>query len=112
MNALIASATHAEDDADSGNHIFLGCNAWAHNTMDRQDLAVDVAAGMCAGAVSATWDMLIINHKICPSDGVTRKQTALVVSKYMEEHPETLNWRYSLLIATALMDAWPCEKTQ
>ncbi|HEY1773323.1 MAG TPA: Rap1a/Tai family immunity protein [Gammaproteobacteria bacterium] len=47
--------------------------------------------------------------KICVPDDSTRQQQALVVSKYLSDHPEKLNDNDIYLILDAYLAAWPCR---
>lgn len=49
---------------------------------------------------------------ICIPDDSTRGQSALVVSKYLKDHPEQLNDPDILLILKAFKGAWPCTAAQ
>ena len=48
---------------------------------------------------------------VCIPDDTTYEQLALVVSKYLHDHPEKLNEPSSLLVVDALEQAWTCPKT-
>jgi len=46
----------------------------------------------------------------CIPSSVTIEQSALVVSKYLQEHPEKLNLDASQLVLNSFRTAWPCAK--
>ncbi len=45
----------------------------------------------------------------CMPNDVTRQQMALVVTKYLENHPETLNQDQAIEVEAAFKEAWPCS---
>ena len=47
-------------------------------------------------------------YHVCMPDGVPREQRALVVAKYLQDHPGELNRPSAVLVVHALIDAWPC----
>ena len=40
--------------------------------------------------------------------GVTFKQNAKIVVKYLDDHPERMNNDFTLLVVSAFDQAWPC----
>lgn len=58
--------------------------------------------------VSNDIDLSVIN--ICSPDNYTNQQAALIVSKYLQDHPTELNEPDAVLIYRALSQAWPCQK--
>jgi len=44
----------------------------------------------------------------CTPDNVTNEQSALVVTKYLQDHPEKLNEEDGSLVLDAFRAAWPC----
>ena len=54
-------------------------------------------------------DALFDDEKICPSHGVVDQQIALVVKKYLSDHPESLNRDAVELVEDALKKAFPCK---
>lgn len=48
--------------------------------------------------------------KFCLPEEATANQVALVVTKYLDDHPEYLDRPYWALIINALQGAWPCGK--
>jgi hypothetical protein len=47
----------------------------------------------------------------CIPNAVTREQKALVVAKYLRDHPEKLNVDDVSLVDYAFKAAWPCGNT-
>lgn len=48
--------------------------------------------------------------KVCVPNEVTLGQSALVVKKYMEDHPEDLHRWADEVVLKAVNKAWPCKK--
>jgi len=55
--------------------------------------------------INITWD----GYKYCTPKDSTFGQYALVVKKYLLDHPEKLHLAASSLVQTALYEAFPCE---
>jgi len=49
--------------------------------------------------------------RICMPSNVTREQRALIVSKYLQNNPATLNDADVDLVITAERAAWPCSRS-
>ena len=64
---------------------------------------------MCRWYVLGMSDALVDDEKICPSHGVLDQQIALVVKKYLSDHPESLNRDAVVLVEDALKKAFPCK---
>jgi hypothetical protein len=65
-------------------------------------------AGVCLGVITTTSYIEQDNRTVCPRDA-NNKMTALVVMKYLENHPEQLDdWDY-LIVRRALRKAYPCK---
>jgi hypothetical protein len=64
---------------------------------------------MCRWYVLGMSDALVDDEKICPSHGVVDQQIALVVKKYLSDHPESLNRDAVELVEDALKKTFPCK---
>jgi Ssp1 endopeptidase immunity protein Rap1a len=51
------------------------------------------------------------NKSVCLPEGFTGKQAALIVDKYMKEHPEMLHFNAGPIVFLALWGAFPCSKS-
>lgn len=49
-------------------------------------------------------------QKICIPNSVTDQQLALLIKKYMAEHPEELHLWAAEIILKSVNHAWPCQK--
>ena len=76
---------------------------------ESQDLA---EWGFCSGFIWGVAD----GHQLtsdestsfCSPEGATSDQMGRVVVKYLRDHPEKLHEHAVLLVAIALIEAWPC----
>jgi hypothetical protein len=65
-------------------------------------------AGVYDGYIGGVADSLA--KLICPRSDVTRGQMIDVVSRYLKENPEELELDADLIVAKALVKAFPCKK--
>jgi len=63
--------------------------------------------GYCIGIISGVNDLLAGLHQIDNPDGSTKGQYIRVVTKYLNDHPEELSERDSVLVIKALKAAFP-----
>lgn len=75
-----------------------------------------MAVGTCLGFISGVADLntmdldiLKTHHAWCVPDGVTTTQLAKVVVKYGNDHPEELHFPAVVVVAGALVGAFPCS---
>lgn len=120
----------AADDStsDTGNELINNCN-------DNNYQALNASWVGCIGYVSGVYDgigfgamnmmklehnnlnvnqliaMFKIGFDICIPVNVTRGQDALVVTKYLHDHPDKLNEDSWILVVDAFQTAWPCPKS-
>jgi hypothetical protein len=111
--ALLAAAVFASmglgkqgavwaDVRGTGNQLLQSCVNFATGDRTSEDW---LEKGVCAGVVMAVQE---IDPTICAPAAVTIGQSALVVVRYMQQHPETLHLPLSILVQTALRQTWPC----
>lgn len=70
-------------------------------------------SGNCLGYIAATADLMGLDKNksgFCPPIGATYYQFVRVTSKYLNKHPEDINMPASVLVITALAQAFPCPK--
>jgi hypothetical protein len=127
----LCSVAQANDaTTNTGNELVTMCNDDTHHAEDNLWwYCVGFINGIISGhtAILALTDVqpglkespavderinLYIRLKMmyCIPDDATREQTALVVNKYLRDHPADLNQAASALVYEALHDAWPCTK--
>lgn len=64
----------------------------------------------CEGFVHGVVDAWVLAGKqSCVPDQVTYSEEALVVHKYLEDHPEELHYQPVVLVIRAMNHAWPCR---
>lgn len=73
-------------------------------------------AGACAGFVGAISDAArcesagVNSYRAATPSDMNLLQVAVVVEKWLDEHPSDLHMAGSGLVARALSEAWPCQK--
>ena len=95
----------------TGDHLYQRCinldaSIEDHAPTCNQTLVDTV---MCRWYVLGMSDALVDDEKICPSHGVVDQQIALVVKKYLSDHPESLNRDAVELVEDALKKVFPCK---
>jgi len=131
ITSICLPATSRADDitAGTGNELVNYCNDSNHQASN--DLwfgCVNFVYGVKVGFYFGLAYTTRLNHPdvsakqlskdiniglmFCMPDAtVTREQQALVVSKYLHDHPETLNNINYVEVLNAFKAAWPCPKS-
>ena len=72
-------------------------------------------SGMCLGFVNGVHAGHLVIHEwskmepfYCAPDGLSHKQVALIVVKFMDEHPELLDINAESIVLCSLASAFPC----
>lgn len=98
----------------SGKTYELGCRLLASDSRVPTDKMEAVKLGECSGAIDAVFMLrraLDKSVRFCaPPRGVTLRQNAKIVVKYLDDHPDQLNNDFTLLVIGAFDQAWPCPK--
>jgi len=133
MIAIITSVclpiTSKADELTSGtgNKLITACNDDNYNAHNSSwENCVGFAGGVYVGVIFGSLVTIDVVKKgisvkdsenyfqiifpVCIPDGATFEQLALVVSKYLHDHPERLNEPSSGLVIQAAEQAWPCPK--
>ena len=118
VSLLVASPVMA----NSGNDLLGYCGDVIKLINNKDDLYINpFNTGYCYGLLMGTLgsDEVVSKYnntqKICciPSEKeVTLDQLVTVVVKYMNKHPEKLNYSASATILIALRETFPCTKTK
>lgn len=105
---LIALAPVAAHGAslDTGNELMQACSSFALNTQT----ADWFAKGVCAGEIRGIAELASAEGKICFPANSTVGQDAMIVLKYMWNHPETNHYQFSAIVWRALREAFPCGR--
>lgn len=99
-------------DADSGNSYLSKCKE-AVKAIDIGEANYQDASA-CAGFILGATDILRLWNdsgelNVCIPKEVTEMQMTRVYLKYMEEHPQNLHMRASMLLVQAVAEAFPCD---
>jgi hypothetical protein len=107
----------------TGRELLDECqNAAKPSTAEARTALDDLKATHCLGYLNGardafqTWD--VVNRKrhgglpalACISPDAEVRELALVVVKYLNDHPNKLHENYTVLAFTALSEAYPCMK--
>ena len=111
VSVLLGIIGSSNSYALTGDHLYQRCinldaSIEDHAPTCNQELVDTV---MCRWYVLGMADALGDAEKICPSYGVVDQQIALVVKKYLSDHPESLNRDAVELVEDALKKAFPCK---
>ena len=92
------------------------CNK-AEKAMDTESFnqadALDM--GYCLGFVAGIGGLLNLNRQLesaptyCPPKGVTNEQGVQIITKYLRQNAEKLDFTKSKLVVLALTEAFPCK---
>jgi hypothetical protein len=102
--AAIAALVPGAKALDNGNELLDRCTDEGYG-----------ASGFCMGYLSGVSQMLIwwqTSTETCfnaQPHGVTNRQAADVVVKFLRQYPEKRDNLAILLVAAAFADAWPCK---
>jgi hypothetical protein len=108
MRALICAAmlalTATTAEAQTGNEMYQGCRLLSRHELPKT-ITDALNAGFCAGLITAIKD----SHSVCPPEGTNATQSAGVLMRFMDEHPEIRHEDLYVITVMALRDAWPCK---
>jgi hypothetical protein len=109
MRALICAAMLAlavrTAEAQTGNEMYQGCRLLSRHELPKT-ITDALNAGFCAGLITAINDS---HSLVCPPEGTNATQSAAVLMRFMDEHPEIRHEDLYVIVALALQDAWPCK---
>lgn len=125
LSLVYAVGIQAAEPVDTGNQLVTQCNDGNYQARNERwsycvAYVVGVADGVQLGILNTLHDynglaaknagskMSLISHYCMPDENVTYNQMALVVSKYLHEHPESLNLSSVVLVVYSFDNAWPC----
>jgi len=107
---LLGAITLQDDDATHrGQALKRSCASWVGNEGQSVSAETAILAKDCDSYVTGLADGLIVANRICVPDEVTNGQTAAVVLKFLNDHPERLHERRRTLASEALIRAFPCK---
>ena len=111
------TASRADDaTTNTGNELVTFCNDKNYQANNSSwYVCVAFVDGVTQGFDLEYYLWLQHDNKVpkdyCPPANATHGQAALVVSKYLYDHPELLNISDALLVMSSVHSAWPCPKT-
>jgi hypothetical protein len=113
--ALLGMCLSAAALAD-GNALLLECQDGI-GSMSGAVAKNPVGVGHCVGVLQATIDTLDILHEaggtprlVCvPEGGIAMIQSMRIVVQSLEQHPQSLHLNESVLVVSALKNAFPCQ---
>jgi hypothetical protein len=109
---LIFQSSNSYSGDGSGKTYEFGCRLLASDTRVPTDKIEAVKVGECSGAIDAIFMLrraLDQSIRFCPPPrGVTLRNNAKIVVKYLDDHPEQMNNDFTLLVVSAFDQAWPC----
>jgi Rap1a immunity proteins len=93
-HALSGLDLYHDCQAASRTEAALGCIAYIHGLIDGMQIGRSHARDYCP-----------------PKDGLSVDQGIVIIEKYFKSHSEGLNDEAGLLAGPALLDAYPCKKS-
>ena len=74
---------------------------------------LDISKGYVMGfARGVDYESIFSGELVCIPDNVPNKQFILIIKKYLNDNPEILHEPADILIYSALMDAFSCDKVK
>ena len=121
--SLLVPSSYAKGvDLQSGNGLSRFCTYQNHQQENQEwvycvghvtGIVEGMSFGIAVGALQTAHNKQDFNKGdsllFCISNGVTGDQLALVVTKYLKNHPSKLNKDETSLVSSALAKAWPCN---
>jgi len=115
VSGLLALCFSAVALAD-GNKLLLECKDGI-TSMSGGVAKNPVGIGHCVGVLQATMDTLDLFHEaggtpklVCvPEGGIPMIQSMRIVVQALEEHPQSLHLNESVMVVSALKNAFPCQ---
>ena len=95
-------------ETTSANYVMAGCRIAVGPVegFANADQPSALSAGVCLGIVEGIRSA----SGLCVPDEVVLGQAVLVIMKYIDERPERLHERFSLLTREALQATFPCKE--
>ncbi|KFE54997.1 Rap1a/Tai family immunity protein [Pseudomonas syringae] len=103
-----------------GNQLLSDCQQ-ALNGSEGRNVSSPLVAGRCMGVIQGTIDGLAVSRQIftnipelicMPQGGLPMGQMVRVVTKHLTDNPADLSHNESLLIAKAMVKAFPCDHSK
>lgn len=110
VSAVGSQGNPFPQDETSGNFLLASCQLTVKSVDDTAFAENHFEAyrdGYCRGLIEGVSDA---SSKVCPAHNVSYGQEFRIVLKYLQDHPEELHLKNSLLVDKALASAFPCGK--
>ncbi|GLS22841.1 hypothetical protein GCM10007874_58610 [Labrys miyagiensis] len=93
---------------NSANHYYEFCVGFIKR--DEQNLLPEEYCGGTVNGVAGMFKTGDIGQRfnVCIPEEATTGQEVKVLVKYMDQHPEKLNWDLANVVFEAFREAWPC----
>ena len=101
LSSVLCSNAAAEMDGVSGELLKNICASYI-------DWPANAADGICVGYVVGVMSFMEYIGVLCLPGNSTHSQAALVVQKYLSDHPEKLHLKANELVFDAIEEAFPC----
>jgi hypothetical protein len=109
---VILQSSNSYGGDGTGKTYEFGCRLLASDTLVPVNKIEANKVGECSGAIDAIFMLrraLDPSIRFCPPPrGVTLRQNAKIVVKYLDDHPEQINDDFTLLVVRAFDQVWPC----
>ena len=110
VSLFLASPVMAASAIVSGKKLLANCNT-PETSVAQQNICLGVIIGTI-DTHSAFINNNLIQPLYCPPNKVTLRQMKGIVVKFLENHPKNLHQSGTLLATKALVEAFPCSKSQ
>lgn len=104
LSSLVYSNVSTAFESVSGADLKKICSSYV-------DVPSNPSDGMCIGYVVGAMSVMEYINVLCLPAGSSHAQAALVVQKYLSDHPEKLHLNAEVLAIDALQEAFPCTDT-
>jgi hypothetical protein len=95
----------------NGNYLFDACHVDENSNSSQWTTCSAYIAGVIDGlTLTKSADGLALINNVCRPNDTVLKQSMDVVLTYLRAHPEARHYSASSLIATALKQAFPCNR--
>jgi hypothetical protein len=101
LGSLVSSNVAAAFEDVTGANLKKICTSYV-------DIPSNTSDGMCIGYVVGVMSVMEYINVLCLPDKSTHAQAALVVQKYLSDHPEKLHENAEELVIESLQEAFPC----
>jgi hypothetical protein len=106
---LAAADPPSANNSPSANEVMPGCRSLLKRYHAGQDYKVGTGTRRETDCGDLLYLFTLFREKTCIPEGVTTGQIVAVVVKYADEHPQDMHLEFAEVVASALVEAWPCK---